>query len=312
MNVNEIRHITVVGAGLMGHGIAQEFALAGYQVQLHSRSEASLHQATLNIQQNLERLIGFGMTTREQAELVPARIHTSTVLKAAVEDADIVFESVYEDLDLKRDIFGQLDKLCPAHTILASNTSSLMPSAFATATQRADKVLVAHYANPPYLIPLVEIVPSGQTSDATVATVADLLKKIGKRTIVVQQEVPGFVLNRLQGALLREALWLVENDIATPQDVDVAIKNSIGRRWAVAGIFEIFEIAGWDLLLAIAEGLFPHLASSSEVSPLLKSKVERGELGVKTGKGFYEWTPEAAEELKQRIAKALVKLEKEA
>jgi 3-hydroxybutyryl-CoA dehydrogenase len=120
------------------------------------------------------------------------------------------------------------------------------------------------------------------------------------------------VLNRLQGALLHEALWLVENDIATPQDVDVAIKNSIGRRWAVAGIFEIFEIAGWDLLLAIAEGLFPHLASSSEVSPLLKSKVERGELGVKTGKGFYEWTPEAAEELKQRIAKALVKLEKEA
>lgn len=312
MDPNEIKRITVVGAGLMGHGIAQEFALAGYQVQLHSRSEASLHQAMLNIQQNLERLIDLGMTTRQQAELAPTRIHTTTALKTAVEDADLVIESVYEDLDLKREIFAQLDKFCSAHTILASNTSSLMPSAFATATQRADKVLVAHYANPPYLIPLVEIVPSERTSDATVATVADLLQKIGKRTIVVQQEVPGFVLNRLQGALLREALWLVENDIATPQDVDVAIKNSIGRRWAVAGIFEIFEIAGWDLLLAVAEGLLPHLASSSEVSPLLKSKVERGELGVKTGKGFYEWTPETAEELKQRIAKALVKLEKEA
>ena len=310
MNADGIGRIGMVGAGLMGHGIAQEFALAGYQVQLHSRSEESLQKAMRNIGQNLERLIGLGVTTREQAELVPDRIATGTVLEATVAGADIVIESVYEDLDLKREIFGRLDARCDEHVILASNTSSLMPSAFASATRRPDKVVVAHYANPPYLVPLVEIVPSGQTSEATVAAVCGLLHNIGKRTIVVRREVPGFVLNRLQGALLREALWLVEHDVASPQDVDVAIKNSIGRRWAVAGIFEIFEIAGWDLLLAVAEGLLPHLAAATEVSAVLRQKVEQGELGVKTGKGVYEWTPEEAEELKQRIASALVGLEK--
>jgi 3-hydroxybutyryl-CoA dehydrogenase len=309
MKVDRIRQVAVVGAGLMGHGIAQEFALAGYDVHLHSRSKESLQKARQNIRGNLERLIKLGLVTREQAESVPTRIHASTVLREAVENVDVVIESVYEDLKLKQQIFQELDRMCPQRTILASNTSSLMPSKLAAGTQRPDKVLVAHYANPPYLIPLVEMVRSEQTSDETVTTLSDLLTKMGKRPIVVQKEVPGFVLNRLQGALLREALWLVENGIASPQDVDMAIKNSIGRRWAVAGVFEIFEIAGWDLLLALASGLLPHLASSPEVSPVLKEKVERGELGVKTGKGFYEWTPESAEALKQRIAQALVKIE---
>ena len=309
MKVDEIRRIAIVGAGLMGHGIGQEFALAGYEVRLHSRTEESLQKARQNIQGNLERLIGLGVVTREQAGLVPTRVHTSTVFAEAVADADVVIESVYEDLKLKQQIFQQLERVCPERTILASNTSSLMPSKFAVGTQRPDKVLVAHYANPPYLMPLVEIVRSGETSDETVATLSGLLTKIGKRSIVVQKEVPGFVLNRLQGALLREALWLVENGVASPQDVDSAIRNSIGRRWAVAGVFEIFEIAGWDLLLDVASGLVPHLASSPEISPVLKEKVERGQLGVKTGRGFYDWTPESAEALKQKIAQALVRIE---
>ena len=309
MKADEIRRIAIVGAGLMGHGIAQEFALANYEVHLHSRTEESLQKAIHNIQANLERLKRLGLVTREQAESVPTKIHTSAVLKEAVEDVDVVIESVYEDLALKQQIFQALDKMCPERTILASNTSTLMLSQFTAGTRRPDKVLVTHYANPPYLIPLVEIVRSEKTSDETVTTMYDLLTKMGKRPIIVQKEVPGFVLNRLQGALLREALWLVQNGVASPQDVDIAIKTSIGRRWAVAGVFEVFEIAGWDLLLAIASGLLPHLASSPEVPPLLKEKVERGELGVKTGKGFYEWTPESTEALKQRIAQALVKIE---
>ena len=310
MKVDEIRRIAVVGAGLMGHGIAQEFALAGYEVHLHSRTEESLQKAVLNIQKNLEQLTGLGQVTHEQAASVPTRIHTTTEFKQAVEDADVVIESVYEEIALKQKIFQDLDIVCPEHTILASNTSSLMPSAFASGTRRPEKVLVAHYANPPYLIPVVEIVPSGETSDETVTTLSDLLTKMGKRPVIVQKEVPGFVLNRLQGALLREALWPVEHGIASPQDVDIAIKNGIGRRWAAAGIFEVFEIAGWDLLMAMASGLLPHLASSPEVPLVLKEKVERGEPGVKTGKGFYEWTPESAEALKQRIAEALVKIER--
>jgi 3-hydroxybutyryl-CoA dehydrogenase len=309
MTVDEIRHIAVVGVGLMGHGIAQEFALAGYDVHLHSRSEESLQTALKGIQANLLRLVGMGVVTREQVEAVPTRLHLSPVLAEAVSDADVVIESIYEDVALKRQIFQALDTLCPAHTILASNTSTLPLSQFALGLHRPDKVLVVHYANPPYLIPLVELVRGPETSDDTVTIMSALLTCIGKRPIVVQKEVPGFILNRLQGALLWEALWLVQNGIASPQDIDIALKNSIGRRWAVAGVFEIFELAGWDLLNAIAAGLFPHLASSSEVPQVLTDKVARGELGVKTGKGFYEWTPESAEALRQRIAHALVAIE---
>lgn len=309
MVVDDIQRIAVVGAGLMGYGIAQEFALAGYQVSLHSRTDESLTQALDNIHHNLDRLIRLGVVSPPQAAAVPKRIHTSSDLKAAVQEADVVIESVYEDAALKKRIFQELDAVCPAHTILASNTSTLMLSQFATGTQRPDKVVISHYANPPYLIPIVELVRGATTSDETVETMSALLSRVGKRPVIVQKEVPGFILNRLQGALLREALWMVEQGIASPQDIDTALKNSIGRRWAVAGIFEVFELAGWDLLAAAMAGVYPHLSNETEVSPVLTEQVKRGELGVKTGKGFYSWTPESAEALRHRIAHALVEIE---
>jgi 3-hydroxybutyryl-CoA dehydrogenase len=310
MDVQHISRIVVVGAGTMGHGIALEFALAGYQVRLHSRTETSLERALRSIRDSLDLLVSLGAVTRRDAGSVPARIQTSADLEESVSDADVVIESVYEDLPLKQRVFRQLDQMCPDRTILASNTSSLMPGKLASATRRPDRVLVAHYVNPPFLVPFVEIVPGGETSDETVAAMSGLLTAIGKRPIVVRKEVPGFVASRLQEALLREALWLVQNGVASPQDVDVAIKTGIGRRWAVAGVFEVLEIAGWDLLEAIATDLFPHLASSPEVPAVLSDMVRRGELGVKTGKGFYEWTPRSAESLKRRIAAALVEIER--
>jgi 3-hydroxybutyryl-CoA dehydrogenase len=181
-----------------------------------------------------------------------------------------------------------------------------MPSKFASVTRRPDKVLVVHYFNPPLLIPLVEVVRGEDTSNETVTTVCDLLTQMGKSPVVVEKEAPGFIVNRLQVALLREALSLVRQGIASPRDVDTAMKTSMGRRWAVAGVFEVFDLAGWDVLQAIVSEVLPHVESSSEVPALLQEKVERDELGVKTGQGFYEWTPETAEALKQRIAKALI------
>ena len=309
MVVDDIQRIAIVGAGLMGHGIAQEFALAGYQVSLHSRTEESLQKALDNIHNNLDRLILLGVVSPPQAAAVPKRVHTSPKLKTAVEDADIVIESVFEDAALKQEIFQKLDRLCPDRTILASNTSTLMLSQFATNTQRPDKVIISHYANPPYLIPIVELVRGATTSDETVELMSALLTQVGKRPVVVQREVPGFLLNRLQGALLREALWMVKEGIASPQDIDTALKNSIGRRWAVAGIFEVFELAGWDLLEKAMASVYPHLSNETEVSSVLTEQVKRGELGVKTGKGFYAWTPESAEALRHRIAHALVEIE---
>jgi len=304
MGVEKIRRIAVVGAGLMGHGYAQEFALAGYHVRLHSRSEESLQRAMVNIRRNLRMLISIGLMTPQQADVVPTKIHTTTVLKEAVEDVDLVIESVYEDLALKQRIFKDLDKLCPPHTIFVSGTSTLPLSELQSVTNRPDKVLLANYSNPPYIVPLVEMMRNESTSDETVTTVYDLLTKIGKRPVIIQKEIPGFIANRLQGALLREALWLVQKGFVTPRDVDTIMKTGIGRRWSVAGPFEVFDVAGWDLVLAVASWLLPYLESSPEVPPLVKQKVERGELGVKTGKGFYEWTPESADALRQRIVHA--------
>ena len=308
MEVHNIRRIAVVGAGLMGHGIAQEFALAGYEVHLHDLSEEKLQQAIENIQANLQMLVALEWVSQEQTEPVLKNIQLHTELKDAVTEADVVIENVFENLELKQEVFHKLDKQCPERTILTSNTSTLLPSTLASVTRRPDKVLVAHYFNPPYLLPLVEIVRGAETSDKTVSAIYDLLTKVGKTPVIVQKEILGFIGNRLQAALAREALSIVERGIASPQDVDVVIKNGFGRRLAVAGYFELREIVGWDLVLAANAYLLPDLETSTEVSPLVKEKVDQGELGMKTGKGFYDWTPESAEALRRRIAQALIKI----
>ncbi len=309
MKADEIKRIAMVGAGLMGHSMAQQFALAGFEVVLHARHDETLHKARREIEANLERLVGLGSLSKEKAAAVPGRLHDSTRLAEAVDGADVVFESVFEDFELKRRLFREMEAASPAHAILASNTSSLRMSEFAADSKRPDKLVMTHYFNPPHLVPLVEVVRAHRTSDETVATMVELLTRVGKRPVVVQREVPGFIANRLQAALFREALWLVQKGIASAADVDTVIKTSIGRRWAAAGIFEVWEIAGWDLVLAAVGGLLPELESSTEMPPLLGEMVERGDLGVKSGKGFYEWTPETAEALKRRIAEALVKID---
>ena len=294
----------------MGHGIVLEFALAGYKVLMHSRSENSLKRGLQSIEESLARIQALGGISESDADLARSGVVTTTSMAVAADNADLVIEAVYEDLDLKRVVFGELDQLCPRHTILASNSSTFMPSMYASATGRQDRVVGAHFINPAFLIPLVEVVPSVKTSAATIQSIVRFLISVGKRPIVLKREIPGFVASRLQGALLREALWIVENGVAEAQDVDRAIKTSIGRRWSVAGVFEVLDIAGWDLMHSYAKSLFPHLASGPEVPRVLNERVERGELGLKTGKGFNEWTPKSANCLKQRIAAALIEIDR--
>ena len=308
MGIDEIRRVAVVGAGLMGHGIAQEFALAGYAVALHDVSEDRLRAATEGMRANLGALAAAGLVEVGAVEAVPAAIRASTDLGTVVGDADVVIEAVTEDLAIKRRLFGEFDRLCAPGTILASNSSSFMPSALASTTARPDRVLVAHWFNPPHLLPLVEVVRGPATSDATVETTVAILRQIGKRPAVVNKEAPGFIGNRLQLALVREALAIVANGIATPEDVDVVVRNGFGRRLAAAGPFEVAELAGLDLMLAVAEQLFPSIDRSPEPPPILREKVARGELGVKTGQGFYAWTPEEAAALKGRVATALMRI----
>lgn len=293
----------------MGHGIAIEFVLAGYDVRLHSRSAESLERARRMIGDSLERLRDLGGVSERQAETAPGLVRMSTDLAEVAGDADLVIESIYEDIDAKTELFGQLDDLCPDRTILTSNTSSFLPSKLAAATTRPDKVINAHFLNPPFLVPLVEVVPTAQTSDETTHVVMELLTSLGKQPILVEREVPGFVASRLQMALLREALWLVENEVASAEDVDKAISAGLGRRWATAGVLHVLEVAGWDLIARVASDVFPHLSNADDPS-LLREMVERGDSGVKAGKGFFEWTPEKAEELQRRIAKGLVEVDR--
>jgi 3-hydroxybutyryl-CoA dehydrogenase len=229
-------------------------------------------------------------------------------LETLVGDAGLVIEAVSEDLTVKQQIFASLDRACPSRAILASTTSALLPSALGRATQRPDRVLVAHYFNPPALVPLVELVRGPETSDETVATVRDVLLRIGKRPAVVQTEVPGFIGNRLQAALVREALSLVDRGVATPEDIDTVVKFSFGPRLSVAGVFEVGDLAGLDLYLSVGKLLFTELESSPEVPRVLREKVEQGQLGAKTGQGFYTWTTESAAALRDRIGQVLVEV----
>jgi 3-hydroxybutyryl-CoA dehydrogenase len=308
MPPEEFRNIAVVGAGLMGHGIAQEFAHAGYAVALHDASPETLQRAPARIEENLRSLQQAGQIEAAAIDATLARIRLASTLPDTVTDADLVIEAVSENLAVKQPLFRELDALCPPYTILASNTSSIRPSLLAEATNRPEKVLIAHWFNPPYLVPTVEIVRGSRTADAAVAAVRDLLVSMGKRPVVLRREVPGFLANRLQGALFREALSLVDRGIATPEEIDAVVRHGIGPRWAAAGVFEVWELGGWDVILAICDQLFPDLAADTAALALLRDMVTRGDLGVKSGRGFYDWTPETAERLRARIRRALIEI----
>ena len=309
MNAQDIKTIGVIGAGLMGQGIALQFATAGYDVWLNDVSDDRLEQGMASFHTNLATLQSVGLVDDQAAASIPARVRTTTSVGEAVADVGFVVEAVFEDLDLKRHVFGQLDELSPANAVLASNTSSFTASQIASATGRPDKVVVANWWNPPYLLPLVEVVKGPDTSDETIETTRSLLEAAGKTPVVLHKESLGFIGNRMQFALLREAVAIVEQGIASAEDVDKVVKSSFGRRLAVAGPFEVFDVAGWDTILAIAEQLFPDIESSSETPPLLADMVARGELGVKSGKGFYPWDDASVAALRQRIGQALASIE---
>lgn len=300
-----IQRIAVIGAGLMGHGIALEFAAHGYDVRLQDQSPVQLSKAEASITEGLSRLVAAGRITEVAAATAPARMTLTSSLPEAVQDADVVIEAVTENIDVKRAIFAELDAHAPRHAILASNSSTFMPSLLAAVTTRPQQVLVAHYFNPPHLLPLVELVRGQETSDATIDAMHALYTTIGKSPAVVQKEAPGFVGNRLQMALYREALAIVAAGIATPADVDLIIHTGFGRRLSVAGVFEIFDAAGLDVTLAVADQLFPDIATTNTAPPLLRDKVAQGDLGIKSGRGFYDWPEAEALALRTRIGNAL-------
>ncbi len=306
MKVEDIKSIGLLGAGMIGHGLALHFAKSGYSVLLYSRTQQTLNKAIENIKSSLSVLLEKPTDSDEIGEIVD-RIKITTDLSKAISNVPIIIESVAEDLKIKQDLFEELDRMCPPETILATNTSVISITAIASKSKNRERILGTHFWFPPYLIPLVEVVKGRDTSDEIMELTYQFMKKAGKHPIKCLKDVPGFVANRLQHALWREAISIVEHGIADPQTVDEAIKNSIGIRLAVLGPIENADMVGLDLTLAIHNTVLKDLEASPNPSPLLKEKVEKGELGFKTGKGFYDkWTPEDIQRIRGNLLKYLI------
>jgi len=304
----KINNITVVGAGTMGHGIAQVFALSGFQVTLNDVSPEILGKAIPRIQENLGTCVKHNTISEDKAATVPARITLTTDLAKAASQADFIVEAVVEDLDVKFQLLRELEENCPAYAIITSTTSSYCVRDMAVALNHPERFLITHYWNPPYIIPVVEVMPGDSTSPDVVETTFKLLEAVGKYPAMVNNDVPGFIGNRLQHALRREAIAIVAQGIASPEDVDLIAKLSFGLRLPVVGPLETVDLGGLDLTLAIQKNLLPELDRSTEPQLLIRDKVEKGELGAKAGKGFYDWSPGREEKVIQRRDETLIEL----
>ena len=297
--------IGIVGAGLMGHGIALVFARAGFEVGVHDPDPGAL--ASLNDRVR-ESMAAIGCAGGEIADAL-ARIAACDRLGEAVAGAGLAVEAGPEKLELKRHIFAGIEAAAPQSCILASNTSVLPIGGIAAGLERRDRALGTHWWNPPHMIPLVEVVRSGWTSEAAMDRAVALLEACGKRPVRVERDVPGFVGNRLQHALWREAVSLVENGVCDAETVDTVIKQGFGRRLAVLGPLENADLVGTDLTLDIHEAVLADLERRPSPSPLLRDLVRRGRLGMASGAGFRDWTPEAARAVRERLADHLRRLE---
>jgi 3-hydroxybutyryl-CoA dehydrogenase len=306
----QIKNITVIGAGLMGHGLAQIFALNGYPVRLMDIEQERLDKAIENIRSNLTLMAERGIGQSEEIELAIARVEIMTDLKEAASGTHFVVEAVLENLELKQDIFKDLDRICPDETILATNTSVISITEIAQKAKDRGRILGTHFWNPPYLIPLVEVIRGEDTSEEAMDVTYALMKRVGKHPVRVNKDVPGFVGNRLQHALWREAISIVERGIADPATVDECIRFGFGLRLPVLGPLETADMVGTDLTLAIHNYILKYIESSPEPSPLLKKKVEEGDLGFKSGRGFQDWTPEEAQESRKRLQEYLLEVTK--
>jgi 3-hydroxybutyryl-CoA dehydrogenase len=296
--MSQPRSIAIVGGGLMGAGIAQVFAAAGHPVRIFEPSP--------EVRGSIRSRITADLRLFKRDEALAETIIATGDLAEAVEHADYVTEAVPERLDLKQSIFAELVKLAPAAAILASNTSVIPIHRIAAGLPTAERIIGTHWWNPPGLIPLVEVIQSVRTSEATVRATMDLLISIGKSPAHVVKDVPGFVANRLQHALWREAIAMVAEGICDAATLDACVKNSFGLRLAVLGPLENADLVGLDLTLDIHKTIIPELDSLNRPNPYLEAQVAAGRLGFKTGAGFRAWSQDEMNALRQRLAAHLL------
>ncbi len=288
MNIEDIKQIAVLGSGIMGHGIAQSFLMGGYNVRLFDISAEALDTARAHITESLALFAEADMLEGGVSANL-ARLATTTNLTDAVEDAQFVMEVIPEILELKQRTFAEVEELCPAGAILASNTSHLPLSRLFDRLKDRSRSVGAHHFNPPQIVPCVEIIKAEGTSDATFQTTYDLMARIGKEPVKVNLDIPGFIVNRVQTAVLREAADLIVRGVASAEEIDKAVRSSMGFRSASIGPLRMADLGGVDAWEDCCAQLLPDMARDTEAPALFKDLVAKGHTGIRAGRGFYAY-----------------------
>jgi 3-hydroxybutyryl-CoA dehydrogenase len=287
----EIKNVAVIGAGMMGKMIAFVFA-AYYSVGLYDVTDVDI---PAELRKTTRELVEKDVFTSEEIERRIDRIRFTTDMHSRlVSNADLVVEAVFEDMKLKQRVFAQLEQICRTDCIFCTNSSVMSPSEISSDLAHRERFAGTHFWNPAHLIPLVEVIQSDETSDETAKTIMDVLEYVGKKPVLCKKDVPGFIANRLQHALWREAFYMVENGIADAKTVDDACRYGPGLRWPAMGPMENSDLVGIDLTYNIHKYILKSLADNHEPSYLLEDMLSRGELGMKSGKGWQRWSPEQA------------------
>ena len=288
-NSRVIERVAVMGAGLMGHGIAQVFASHGCLVRLYDVNADVLNSALDRVRSNLNLYVELGLKDQAWVDAVLSRIEITTSLKQAVEGVSFVTEAVFEDLELKRKLFQEIDEATEENVVMASNTSGLSITGIAKDIRKGDRLLITHWFNPPHLVPVVEVLKTGHTGEAAFNFAFDFLKRMGKEPVHVLKEVPGFLVNRIQTAMFREVIGLLEAGVASAEDIDKAVKGSFGLRLSVMGPLKVADLGGIDIWYKGTKALYPVFDNSTQPQKLLTDMVEKGLYGKKTGRGFFEY-----------------------
>ena len=303
-----IKKIGVLGAGTMGHGIAETFAMYGYDVNLYDTDGNRLTMAKKEIKEELDLLAEEEFIASHTIEQVLKKISFVSDLREAVKERDYIIEVVPEVLELKQSLFKQLDELCSPHTIFASNTSSLQLNAMMSlvSNKRKERMMVNHWYNPAHLMPIVELSYFGNMPEAIYKEIELLFGSVKKQTVKVLKDVPGLVANRIQQGVAREAFSIIEQGIAAPEDVDKALKFGPAFRYATTGQLEVADFGGLDIWCIVGDNLLKAMDNSQRANGLLRQKVSEGKLGIKTGEGFYKYKKEDIPSIRKKFMKKLI------
>jgi 3-hydroxyacyl-CoA dehydrogenase len=303
---DQVKTVAVVGAGTMGPGMAATFARYGFTTRLSDVKPEQLEKAKGTIDFVYKTLTMGGFMTEADAQAGWGNLTLTGEQAAAVRDADFVVETVPEKLEIKQAVFKELDAQVRDDTILASNTSGIPITKLGEATSKPRRVVGMHWSNPPHVIPVIEVIRGAQTDQATIDATNRVVERIGMVPAEVKRDVPGFVENRILYAIMREALHLLDEGVASAEDIDKITKWGIGYKLAVIGPLELLDVAGLDIYTAVASYLNKDLSNESGISSTVTSKVEQGKLGIKTGGGLFEYTPEKIQQLQQQRGRLLL------